>query len=150
MYKVFLLGVQIFVFAYIAGMIWYIIVIEEMRGQVKHEEKFENFLVEFNLKILDKKTNEYVHGRPESELTLASMYYGLTTLSTVGFGDYYPITDLERAIGCFIMFCGVLVMSYVNGEFLNGIDKIMKVRAEIEESDDLERFFGLMIHFNHG
>ena len=36
------------------------------------------------------------------EETWMAMYYALTTLSTVGFGDIYPVTNAERLI------CGFL------------------------------------------
>ncbi|NQZ18997.1 MAG: hypothetical protein HRT44_07065, partial [Bdellovibrionales bacterium] len=29
------------------------------------------------------------------------MYWAFTTLSTVGFGDYYPVSNYERFLGAF-------------------------------------------------
>jgi len=52
------------------------------------------------------------------------MYYGMTTLTTVGFGDFYPITDFERSIGVIFLFGGVIIMSYTQGVFLEGIESI--------------------------
>ena len=42
-----------------------------------------------------------------------AMYYALTTLSTVGFGDIYPVTDAERLICGFVMISGVSMFSYI-------------------------------------
>jgi len=52
------------------------------------------------------------------------MYYALTTLTTVGFGDYYPISDTERLIGSFMLLFGVMTSNFIMGELLNIMDKI--------------------------
>lgn len=78
------------------------------------------------------------------------MYYGMTTLTTVGFGDYYPITDFERSIGVIFLFGGVIIMSYTQGVFLEGIEKIQYLNAEIEEQRQLDSFFKVMTTFNNG
>lgn len=42
-----------------------------------------------------------------------AMYYALTSLSTVGFGDIYPVTSSERLVCGFMLLTGVSVFSYV-------------------------------------
>ena len=44
-------------------------------------------------------------------------YYALTTLSTVGYGDYTPITNLEKIVGILIMILGIAFFSYIMGNF---------------------------------
>ena len=41
------------------------------------------------------------------------MYFMMTTLSTIGFGDYYPVNDFERLFGSLILLFGVAVFSYI-------------------------------------
>ena len=53
-----------------------------------------------------------------------SMYFSMTTLTTVGFGDYYPISNTERLVGSFMMLFGVLTSDFIMGEILNFINKI--------------------------
>ena len=53
-----------------------------------------------------------------------NMYFALTTLTTVGFGDYHPISDTERLIGSFMLLFGVATSSFLMGELLNIINKI--------------------------
>ena len=53
-----------------------------------------------------------------------SGYWSVTTLSTVGFGDFYPATPFERLVGTVIIFGGYLVFSMVNGTLLDTIDKV--------------------------
>lgn len=84
------------------------------------------------------------------EQTIVSMYYALTSLSTVGFGDYYPVTDFER-IGCSILLLsGVLLMSYVLSELRFMISNFMMFNGNIEFNDELEDFFILLTKFNDG
>ena len=45
-------------------------------------------------------------------------YYALTTLSTIGFGDYTPKSVLEKGAVSFIMMLGVTVFSYIIGNLL--------------------------------
>lgn len=49
------------------------------------------------------------------ELYVCSMYYVLTTTSTVGYGDITPLTTLERMFAMGLMFCGVLSFTFVSG-----------------------------------
>ena len=49
---------------------------------------------------------------------IISCYYILTTLATVGFGDFYPVSDTERLIAVFLMLCGVAFFSYIMGSFI--------------------------------
>ena len=55
------------------------------------------------------------------EKTLQSFYFVLTTLSTVGFGDFYPMSDLERILGAFVILFGVALFSIIISEFLEMI-----------------------------
>jgi hypothetical protein len=53
---------------------------------------------------------------------LISLYFGFTTLSTVGFGDYAPRGNIERFIGAFILLFGVAIFSYIMGNFIEILD----------------------------
>ncbi|VVB67241.1 Calcium-gated potassium channel MthK [Candidatus Norongarragalina meridionalis] len=43
---------------------------------------------------------------------LDSFYFGATTLTTVGYGDHYPITDTGKMFTIFFVFLGVSVALY--------------------------------------
>ena len=47
-----------------------------------------------------------------------SCYFALTTLSTVGYGDYYPVSNVERIVAVGIMLGGVAFFSYIMGNFI--------------------------------
>ena len=51
---------------------------------------------------------------------LITVYFTFTSLSTVGFGDYYPVNNQERIFGSFFMLFGVAICSYTMGE-LNSV-----------------------------
>ena len=53
----------------------------------------------------------------EREVTI--LYFAVTSLSTVGFGDYYPITDEERILISFILLFGVMIFSYIMNQLTN-------------------------------
>ena len=48
---------------------------------------------------------------------IVSLYFALTMLSTVGYGDMFPLSNLERIIGVLCMMIGVAVFSIVMGQF---------------------------------
>lgn len=56
--------------------------------------------------------------RSFGQRTITSFYFTFTTLSTVGFGDYYPKNDIERLFGSFVLLGGVATFSYIMGELL--------------------------------
>ena len=46
---------------------------------------------------------------PDSNITTGgdALWWGLVTITTVGYGDFYPVTALGRMTGVFVMFAGV-------------------------------------------
>jgi len=48
---------------------------------------------------------------------ITSLYFALTMLSTVGYGDIYPISDLEMIMAVLCMMVGVGVFSVVMNQF---------------------------------
>ena len=47
----------------------------------------------------------------------------MTSLSTVGFGDLRPESDLERIIGAMMLMLGVGIFSLLMGSFIEIIDR---------------------------
>ena len=45
-------------------------------------------------------------------------YFALTTLSTVGYGDYFPISTLEMISTVIVMMGGVAFFSYIMSNFV--------------------------------
>ena len=76
------------------------------------------------IKMKDLKT--------DGERAIISMYFAFTTLSTVGFGDYYPKGDVERLVGGFVMLFGVAIFSYIMGKFIEILEKYQALNADLD------------------
>ena len=113
-------------------MIWYILVDQARLFWYTDDDSETNYFTVFDM-FKAHDDNSYLQSKTGLELTLISMYYGMTTLTTVGFGDYYPITNFERGSGVIFLFGGVIIMSYTQGVFLDGIHRIDQLNAEIED-----------------
>jgi hypothetical protein len=61
------------------------------------------------------------HGDPAANITTASdaVWYLIVTMSTVGYGDFYPVTDVGRIIGSGIIVVGVGVFGTLTGFLAN-------------------------------
>ena len=79
---------------------------------------------------------------------MVSVYYAFTSMSTVGFGDFYPHSDFERII-CVFMFLGAsIVFSLTLNDFSEVLEQYDSLKAEINESGKLIEFFAVLKHFN--
>ena len=82
--------------------------------------------------------------------TLAMMYWAFTTLSTVGFGDYYAMSNYERALSAFGFLMGVAVFSYIMGNFAGIIAFIMdELNNDLEEGELLTKFLSTLKFYNN-
>ncbi len=81
---------------------------------------------------------------------LTVIYFSFTSLSTVGFGDYHPISNSERLVTCFLLLFGVAIFSWIMGDFIQILDQFQMINAELDEGDKLSKFLGLMKRFNAG
>ena len=77
-------------------------------------------------------------------------YFSFTTLSTVGFGDFDPKSNIERLYMSFGMLLGVAIFSSILGNFIEMFDKMKEVDKEYEDGINLLRFFDLFRTFNYG
>lgn len=72
-------------------------------------------------------------------------YFAFTSLSTVGFGDYAPRSDLERAVGAFLLLSGVAIFSIIMGQFIDILNSYSQFNEENNDGDRLMRFFGVIL-----
>ncbi len=66
-----------------------------------------------------------------------ALWWGFVTITTVGYGDYYPITAGGRMIGVALMVCGVGIFSVFTGFIANSFlaPRKKKEEAIVEPSD---------------
>lgn len=72
-----------------------------------------------------------------------------TTLSTVGFGDYNPKSEIERVIMTFILLVGVACFSFIMSQFIEILLAFQKVTAANEDSEMMARWLLLLKNFNN-
>lgn len=61
---------------------------------------------------------------------LNSVWWVMTTLTTVGFGDFSPATPAGKLFGIFLYITGIGLMGVVIGKVLNSVTAIQKLREE--------------------
>jgi len=105
--------------SYFTGMLWY------MKCEMSYKaDPHENFLASFNLKTMlnwDK--------------AITMTYFMFTSLSTVGLGDYHPISNSERIIGAFIILFGVILTSFIMDMLSKMIIENKRLSGGFEQSN---------------
>ena len=61
-------------------------------------------------------------------------YFTFTTLSTVGFGDFHPRSEVERIVATFILLIGVAIFSFIMGNFIEILLGYKIVTADNEQN----------------
>jgi hypothetical protein len=80
---------------------------------------------------------------------ILTMYFTLTTLSTVGFGDYAPRSDAERVFGALVLLFGVAIFSKFLGDYTDIIAAYKAIGQDIDYGFQLDSFFEVIKHFNN-
>ena len=102
-------------------------------------------------KIFEEELNEHLDAstftakfnlgnnkRPENVVIL--IYFAFTSLSTVGFGDYFPVGDFERLFTSMILLLGVATFSYIMENFMQIFHSMEEFNRELEDSEGLDKF----------
>lgn len=147
-FEIIILAIFIVNLCYFLGHAWLIICFITREWQNNHlDGKTEEQL------LRDNNDNFYdyfgIDDNTDYHNTLLATYYTYTTLSTVGFGDLVPRSDPERLICSGILLVGVAIFSVFLGQFTDIIAAYKSVNEEVDETDQLDLFFGLMKHFNN-
>mmetsp|Transcript_109563 Transcript_109563/g.151666 ORF Transcript_109563/g.151666 Transcript_109563/m.151666 type:complete len:157 (-) Transcript_109563:928-1398(-) len=133
-FRVLRLVLTILILSYFVGTIWYIITKMASSDEPGDTSTFYNY---YGLENNDQWKN-----------LIIVIYFAFTTLSTVGFGDYNPKSELERIITTFILLIGVACFSYIMGQFIDILMNFQTVTADNEDSENLSKWLGLLSHFN--
>ena len=67
--------------------------------------------------------HEYMNDDPDIQY-MASLYWTYTTMSTVGYGDIYAGTDIERVLAILVMVFGVCFFSFTIGSISSFFSRI--------------------------
>jgi len=80
---------------------------------------------------------------------IKEIYFAITTLSTIGYGDFHPVSQIERSIAAFILLWGVTIFSFIMGQF---IEILMNYKSlwKVGKHKDLSKWIALLSRFNNG
>jgi hypothetical protein len=132
-YKIIRLIIIAIIITYFVGCFWWLFC-----SNYTSNDSENTFINYFNLNDLD----EFY------QLTI-SCYYALTTLSTVGYGDFYPVSNIERVVAVIIMLLGVAFFSYIMGKFIEIIINYEKKMGVVYKSGDLNNWLNLLTRFTN-
>jgi len=76
-------------------------------------------------------------------------YFALTTLSTIGYGDYYPISRNEKLVGIIFMLVGIVFFSQIMGSFIEIISNYDKRMGSVDRSTELHNWMTLLTRFTN-
>jgi len=103
----------------------------------KREELFVGLFVAIVLLIACSTAMYHVErGTPGGHFTSIpeTMWWGVATLTTVGYGDVYPTTDLGKALGSLVALLGVGVFALPAGILASGFSEALQADRESRRS----------------
>lgn len=87
----------------------------------------------------------------ELELYVTGLYWCVTTLATVGYGDIHPYSTSERLYTSGVMVIGIFIYSYIIGSLTNLLSNVdsrrAKLNRKLEILDNLTREYGFNQNF---
>jgi hypothetical protein len=102
-----------------------------------------------NLNTFNTSFDLYAYESNKERLVICC-YFALTMLSTVGYGDYYPISNLERISAVVIMMGGVAFFSFIMGNFIDIISNYDKKMGSPDKMPLLNTWLISLERFNGG
>ena len=110
----------------------------------KKEELLLVIFIAFILLIIFSSLMYFIEkeAQPEAFSSIpAAMWWGITTLTTVGYGDIYPITTLGKIVGALIAFLGIGLFALPAGILGSGLIEATRKKEKgdeklIEESSE--------------
>jgi|APSaa5957512535_1039671.scaffolds.fasta_scaffold280404_1 hypothetical protein len=128
--RLFLLAVII---TYFCGCIWYLIIDSSQKN--KEQDTFF-----YKFKMGDRSVGEKI---------VICWYYSMTTLTTVGYGDYYPMSNTEIFVAVCYMLCGVVFFSYIMSSVIEIINNQQKKMSLEDKSQGLRNWLTLLSRFTN-
>ena len=141
-YMVARLAMIIWTASFFLGIIWHIIVMDLFQDEYKDPSNPSKGLKSSFKSGLDGNENWF------RSLTQV-WYFSLTTLSSIGYGDYSPQSTNERIISVLILLLGVMMFSFIMSQF---IEILMNYQSlwQVGNSRDLSKWISLLSRFNGG
>ncbi len=105
--------------------------------KVKRRELLSSFMAVFSLMLISSAMIYSVEGQVQPDKfpnILSGMWWAVSTLLTIGYGDIYPITALGKVLAAIVAVLGVGMIAVPTGIVSAGFVEVMdKKRAENDE-----------------
>ena len=75
---------------------------------------------------------------------IVNFYFALTTLSTVGYGDFYAVSTIERLVSVVMQIAGVAFFSYIMDVFTNLVIQYNNKMGMVDRSPELNLWIVLL------
>jgi len=115
---------------YISCGFYYIAILEDNEGRHTWLDNYGNWP-----RLVDGLEFGHMGGvsqQPAFARYLVAIYWGFTTITTVGYGDIVPITDNERMYSLLAMYAGIALMSVITGKLTTILSYFMQHKAQIQ------------------
>ncbi len=85
------------------------LVIDVLKNRSQYATFITILLAGMTLTIASLLVLEFESRSPNANITTGgdAIWWGIVTITTVGYGDFYPVTTLGRLTGVFVMFAGI-------------------------------------------
>lgn len=113
----------------------------------KKQELLATLLLVFSVLVLASSIMYYVEREAQPDTfsnILYAFWWGIITLTTVGYGDVYPITPIGKLIGGFVALTGVLIVAIPTGiisssfaqkmEETKNLKRLREIRNKLKEA----------------
>lgn len=90
-----------------------------------------------------------LENKDKFDVIIISWYYSMTTLTTVGYGDYYPISNTEIFVAVCYMLCGVVFFSYIMSSVIEIINNQQKKMSLEDKSQGLRNWLTVLTRYTN-
>ena len=103
----------------------------------------------FDISNSDFFTQFELEEKSTYDLIITFWYFSFTTITTVGLGDYYPVSNFDRLFFSFYILAAVLVFSVVMSELDEVLRTQLSLSQDITDDEGLQQFMNLLRRFNY-
>lgn len=148
-YNLFSIIVVIFTVSYFLGILWLIIIRDYQNWQNMEmydvHQRYKTFYTQPGYGFIADQETEY----HEITTLIKVWYFAITTLSTIGFGDFSPKSVMEKLLGSFILLFGVVVFSIIMSKLIDILVSFKSIDQQGAHKD-LSKWIAMLSKYNGG